>query len=97
MRMTRLSEKGWLGQVIELAQATGWKVYHPWISIHSARGWPDLALVRERLILAELKSEAGKLSDEQVEWMVALKTAKVEIYLWRPSNFQEVVKILSRK
>ena len=94
---TRLTEKAWTGQVIELAKTLGFLTYHPWLSIHSARGWPDLALVRERLILAELKSETGKVSEAQRLWIESLRAAKVEVYVWRPSQFDEVVKILTKR
>lgn len=92
-----MTEKQWLSQVTELAELLGWKWYHTWTSIHSPRGWPDLALVRERLILAELKSEKGKLSDAQVFWLAKLHEAHVECYCWKPSQFDEVMRILRRK
>lgn len=93
----RLTEKQWLNQVVELARLLGWSTYHPWLSIHSASGWPDLALVRERLILAELKAEKGKVSIDQRLWLDRLIVAGVECYVWRPSQFDEVVNILTRR
>jgi hypothetical protein len=92
-----LTEKQWLTQVVELARLLGWATYHPWLSIHSASGWPDLALVRERLILAELKAEKGKVSIEQRLWLDRLTVAGVENYIWKPSNFEEIVTILTRR
>lgn len=41
-----LTEKQFMGTVIELARALGYHTYHPWLSIRSERGWPDLAMVR---------------------------------------------------
>ena len=58
-----VTEKEFMRQVSDLARIFGWRVYHPWLSIHSERGWPDLALVKPpRLILAELKRENGRVS-----------------------------------
>lgn len=92
-----ITEKAWQRQVIELAQLLGWKVYHTWNSIHSAKGFPDLVLVRERVIFAELKSEKGRVSDEQRQWIDALhQAAKVEVYCWKPSDFDEALRVLRR-
>lgn len=91
-----LTEKAWLAQVVELASMLGWEHYHPWLSVHSPRGWPDLALVRPpRLVLAELKSEKGKTTPAQDHWLELLgKCPGVEVYLFRPSDLDEVVRCL---
>ena len=47
-----------------------------------SKGFPDLVLVRERLVLAELKIHPRKPSDEQLEWARRLTAAGVEVYLW---------------
>ncbi len=62
-------------------------------------GWPDLVLVRardKRLIFAELKSELGDLSLEQLRVFDVLRSVtsgdhgplepQVEVHLWRPSD-----------
>lgn len=92
-----ISEKEWQAQVVEVARTMGWKHYHPYLSIYSPKGWPDLALVRERFILAELKTQTGKVSSSQQEWLDALSAAGVEVYVWRPSDLDEVVSVLRRK
>jgi len=94
-----LSEKAFLQQVTGLASILGWHTYHPWLSIHSPRGWPDLALVRPpRLILAELKTAKGKVSESQERWAELLKACPgVEYYLWRPADIDEVAAILQSK
>jgi len=95
-----ITEKQFQAQLITLAKLCHWDlIYHPWLSIHSARGFFDLVLFREedkRLIFAELKSEKGVLSKAQQEWLDALKVAGCEVYLWRPSDFEKVVEILKR-
>jgi hypothetical protein len=90
------TEKQFQSQVVELATVLGWRVYHTWNSIHSVRGFPDLVLCRERLIFVELKSDSGKLSSHQESWIESLKIAQSEVYVWRPKDFNEVVKILRK-
>ena len=69
-----ISEKQFESQVKDLAKIYGWKYYHTWRSIHSPAGFPDVVMVRPpRLIFAELKSEKGKLTVEQEEWLATLR------------------------
>ena len=91
-----ISEKEFESQVKDLAKIFGWKYYHTWRSIHSPAGYPDCCLVREnRLLFAELKSEKGKVTPAQQEWLDALDaTGKCEVYLWRPAQIEEIAEIL---
>ena len=90
-----ITEKQFESQVKGLAKTFGWLYYHTWRSFHSPAGFPDCVMVRgDRLVIAELKSEKGKVSEKQFEWLEALGRAKSEVYLWRPSNFDEIVEIL---
>jgi len=58
-------------------------------------GWPDLVLVRpERVIFAELKSETGEPSPEQVAWLKAIDAGGGEAYCWRPSEWDDLVAVL---
>ena len=84
-------------KVRELALACGWLFYHPWYSKHSPRGFPDCVLVKnERLIFAELKREDGKVAFTQAMWLDILQsTGKCETYVWRPSDWEEIVKVLA--
>ncbi len=95
---SRLTEKEFTRQVRDLAELLGWKFYHPWLSIHSPRGFPDLALCRPpRLILAELKTERGQVSEAQTEWLEMLGACPgIEVYLFRPSQLDEIAKVLAR-
>jgi len=76
-------------QVIDLAEALGWLVYHTYNSRRSQRGFPDLCLVKgTRLMFVELKREKGKLSAYQQEWLRAIDDAKrVDWRIVRPSSF----------
>lgn len=92
-----MKEKEWQAQVVSLARRLGWRVYHTYDSRRSAPGWPDLALVRERFILAELKTDTGRLSPSQKEWLDDLKAAGVETYLWRPRDMGQVAATLMKR
>jgi len=61
-------------------------------------GFPDLVLVRERVVWAELKSDRGKVSAEQQEWINALCRAGQEVYVWRPTpgDWEEIEMVLGR-
>ena len=90
-----ITERDFQRQVLDLARLFGWTAYHPQLSKWSERGWPDLALVRPpRLIFAELKRENGKTSDYQDKWLALLGACPVEVYLWRPSQLEEVAAAL---
>lgn len=95
--MPKMSEKQFQQQVVDMARALGWMAYHTHDSRRSEPGFPDLVLVRERIIYAELKSETGKPTLEQLSWMEALKVAGAEVYLWRPSDACEIEETLKRK
>lgn len=91
-----ITEKQWEAQVKELAKLFGWKYSHTWRSIHSPAGYPDCTMTRDgRLVIAELKTETGQPTPEQYFWLVELsKVPCAEVFLWRPSDFDEVVECL---
>jgi hypothetical protein len=82
--------------VLRLAKLLGWRAYHTFDSRRSQKGYPDLTLVRDRVIVAELKAEAGKTTVEQDEWIEAFRAAGVAAYCWRPSDWSEIEKVLSK-
>ena len=80
-----------------LAQRCGWDRYHTFSSRRSPQGFPDLLLCRPpRVVFAELKSERGRLTPHQEHWLDLLRRCPgIEVYLWRPSDFDRIVKTLS--
>ena len=88
-------EKLWQAQVIDLARMLGWRHQFTWRSKRSPAGWPDLVLVRERLLLLELKTETGKLSPLQREWLRALHAAGQEAYVVRPRDLDSIARVLA--
>jgi hypothetical protein len=92
------AEKVFMGQVIDYARLMGWAVYHPWISVRSEPGFPDVLAVRAgRLVVAELKSLTGKLTPAQEQWLGALGAVPCcEVYIWYPTDeyWQEIERVL---
>lgn len=92
----QITEKQFRQQVAQLAKLCGWKCYFTWLSLHSPGGFPDLWMIRDRLVICELKTEKGQLIEAQWEWLMLLQQAGYEAYLWRPSDWDEIVGILQR-
>ncbi len=81
-----------------LAVTLGWQLRYPTLrSKGSTSGFPDRVLVRDRVIFAELKTEKGVVSDSQREWLTGLARGGAEVYLWRPSDLDEVARVLSKR
>lgn len=91
-----VTEKEFLRDVTRLATLRNWLVYHTHRSDHSAAGFPDLCMVRDgRMVLAELKTERGRLSEAQKRWLGAIsQVTGVECHLWRPSDFDTIIDVL---
>ncbi|HZC06449.1 MAG TPA: VRR-NUC domain-containing protein [Ktedonobacterales bacterium] len=89
-------EAAFQAAVIELAQLTGWLVYHTHDARRSAPGWPDLALCKPpRLLLIELKTTHGRLRPEQLVWLTALAgCAGIEAAVWRPADWPTIERAL---
>lgn len=92
-----MSETQWQATVIDLARTLGWDYYHTHDSRRSPAGFPDLLLVRDRIIFAELKSQVGRVYMAQDLWLNRLRQGGAEVYLWRPSHWPEVQQILTRR
>ena len=73
-----ISETAFLSQLLDLLKLFGWKYEHTFeqriYARRTSKGFPDIVAVRPpRLIFAELKSEAGKVTTEQETWLEDLK------------------------
>ena len=96
-----VKEDDFLAAVIELATLCHWLVYHTYDSRRSQAGFPDLVLVKpDKLIFAELKTAKGTVRPAQKEWLdtlaaVSIDQSQIEIYLWRPDDWDGIVKILA--
>lgn len=88
-KLPRELESSFQKRIIDIAHFAGWRVAHfrpaqtsrgAWITPVAAdgKGFPDLVLVHEkkgRVVFWECKREGEKASDEQDEWLYALKVA----------------------
>jgi len=62
------------------------------------QGWPDLTLAHERkkrLMFRELKTDTGKLTDSQREWLRVLHACEADVDVWRPRDWEAIVKELN--
>lgn len=100
-----MSEDDFLRRVIDYARLNAWKVTHfrpvklpsgKWATpLQGDAGLPDLVLARDGVVLlAELKSDVGKPTPEQVQWLAA---AGPHGRLWAPADWSVVVAELSRR
>lgn len=90
--------------VIDLAHVYGWLICHqrPALTtsgyrtaIQGDRGFPDVVMAkRGRVLLAELKSQTGRLTAEQQTWVTASGA-----YVWRPMSWLngDIHRVLSRE
>ena len=101
--MPEMSEAELQRSVIELARLYKWKIVHfRGVAVRrkdgsiryqtpvqgDGAGFPDLVLVRDKVIFIELKSDRGTLSQEQALWMEALVKARgVVAYILRPRDW----------
>lgn len=109
--VNKLTEKQFMQHIIELAQINGWKVAHfragltqsgKWRTQVQAdgAGFPDLVIVREKdgkLCFIECKSDIGKLTPLQKEWIDTLKKNRgIAVFEWRPKDWDAIVGVLSK-
>ena len=93
--VTDVTEKQFMAAVIEMAQMLGWLVYHTHDSRRSEAGFPDIVAVRrDRVLFIELKTETGRLSEDQERWLSALGLAGAAVHFWRPSDWPEIEETL---
>ena len=80
--------------VIDLCKLLNWSYYHTYNSRRSVPGFPDMCLVKDRIIFVELKSEKGRLSPAQRQWRDDIQGAGGEWYLIRPTGLADFAKVL---
>lgn len=88
------SEKTFMWRVIRYAEEHGWHWWHVTLAPMSPPGLPDLILWRDRIIWVELKARTGKLSKAQRDTLEQLQHARGEVYVWRPSSWRDIERVL---
>jgi hypothetical protein len=89
------SEASCQDAVETIAAARGWLSWHDKDSRRNDAGFPDLVLIRERVVFVECKSESGRLSRAQIRFLGALRDAGQEVYVVRPSDLNEIERVLA--
>lgn len=95
----RMSEADYVDRIVDTARTHCWHVAHfrPARTKNGSfrtpmqgdKGFPDLVLARGgRVILAEVKSDTGRLGPGQPEWLGAIGDYG---RLWRPRDWQQVL------
>jgi hypothetical protein len=103
-----VTEAEFQDKVVTLAKFLGWRLFHPKRAQLAGRwathaqgdpGWPDLVLCHPKrgFIIAELKTDTGRVSPGQRLWLNDLEACDVECYIWRPKDWPAIEARLKEK
>lgn len=100
-----ITEADFQAQIVETAEWAGWDlIYHTYDSRRSRKGFPDLVMVRKgRMILAEVKSASGTVSEAQARWfdgLLAVEHASggtVAAHIWYPDDWDRIEATLTTR
>jgi hypothetical protein len=104
--MNDASERLFQDAVEQIAKMNSWLIFHaspkmvrPGVWRSDGKGFPDLVLCHPKrgFIMAELKSQDGRLSHDQKLWAEALLNAGIEHYVWRPNQLHLIAARLGRQ
>lgn len=84
--------------IVELAHNLGWLAVHfrnartadgghLTAVAYDGKGWPDLTLVRDRMVFFEVKGDGDSLRPEQRVWLDRLERAGQEVYVATPARW----------
>lgn len=101
------SEEAFGDALMQVAHLMGYLCYHQraaqragerWsTALKGDQGFPDWVLVHSTTgatIFAELKAKGGRVSPHQQVWLDALGKGPTPVFLWRPSDWAEVLSVL---
>ena len=104
-----MNEKDLQSIVLNLARRYGWMIHHDlpamgkngrWATYTQGDvGFPDLVLVhpnKGQMFVVELKSERGKTTTSQDNWLAAFQRANIENHVVRPSDLEFITDRLTR-
>lgn len=87
----RMTETQFQTRITDLCDYLGLKWHHEVDSRKSKRGWPDLVIAGPSGVLfVELKTETGRISTEQRQWLDHLVTAGAHVRVWRPQHWADI-------
>lgn len=90
---------------LKVAHGFGWKAAH-FRPAKTAKGWRtpvtgdgkgflDWLLVKDRVLVIELKTRDDQLRPEQKEWIATWEGARVEVHVFWPKDWDEMVQALA--
>jgi hypothetical protein len=104
----QLLETAFQDAIAYVARLHGWKMAHfrpartngSWATAvsYDGKGFPDLVLVHPKrgiVIFVEVKSESGKVSSDQAEWLANLAAAGARTRTWYPADWPDIVPFLT--
>lgn len=105
------SEVSFTTAVVDLFKMAGWYVHHDRGEmrkhIQGHVGFPDIIAVHprlERMVAAELKMPKGRTGIEQLDWLHAFERigcpdecSPIEVHVWRPDDWDEIVKVATNR
>lgn len=99
-----VSEDEFKNELIKALKLYRWRVHHcrparapsgKWSTpIQGHSGFPDIVAVRDRVLWVELKKIGEYLKPEQKLWRDAIVGTGAEYYLWRPSDWDEIGRVI---
>jgi hypothetical protein len=104
-RRKKRNESDYQREIVAYAKLKNWAVVHFTKLYHRGRwftpaaidgkGFPDLILVRdERILFIEVKTDTGRLTNEQILWRKRILRCGLSFIVARPSTYEEVKTIL---
>lgn len=86
-----MTEAAFMQAIIDYARRSGWLVYHTYSSKRSEPGFPDLVMLSDgQCVVAEVKTEKGKVTRAQSLWLDGCRQAGIEAHVWRPSDWEAI-------
>lgn len=84
-----MNEKQLQSAIVTLCRLRRCQVYHSFLSIKSEPGFPDLVIAREGLLLfREIKTDRGKVTEAQAQWLQLLRSAGADASVWREADLK---------
>ena len=88
--------------VIKMAEEQGWLVYHVanvrgQLRAKSSVGFPDLILIKNRIVAWECKRKGRSATEEQTKWITAFAHAGVESRVITEDDFTYIIRVLANK
>ena len=105
--VANMTEAAFKNSIIDIATRYGWFVHHDlpamnrrgqWAThVQGNTGFPDLVLLNAKgvLVFAELKTDIGRLSKQQEQWLDRLDLSACIVQVWRPNQMPTIIKFLA--